>query len=167
MVVAAFLVVDKANQVKFFEKTFLLANVSLKVVFGMFFLTLSSIDVDFSGQKLWWRTYTTKEAFPSTQDVKLVEKKEFVAVVLDPKYETYIIYVISLSSTPLVASFESIPLNIYLFWELQIYDLIAKEVPIKISNEYTDFADVFFPNLAFKLPEHTGINKHTIKLVNG
>ena len=49
MVVAAFSVVDKANRVKFFEKTFLMANVSPKVVFGMLFLTLSGADVDFSG----------------------------------------------------------------------------------------------------------------------
>ena len=52
MVVAAFSVVDKANRVRFFEETFLVANVSLKVVFGIPFLTLSGADVDFSGQKL-------------------------------------------------------------------------------------------------------------------
>ena len=49
IVVAAFSVVDKANWVKFFEKSFLVANVSPKVVFGMLFLNLSSVDVDFSG----------------------------------------------------------------------------------------------------------------------
>ena len=44
MIVAAFLVTDKTNQVKFFEKTYLLANVGLKVVFEMPLLTLSGID---------------------------------------------------------------------------------------------------------------------------
>ena len=53
MIVAAFLVVDKANRVKFFEKTLLVANVSPEMVFGIFFLTLSDADVDFSGRKLW------------------------------------------------------------------------------------------------------------------
>ena len=52
MVVAAFLVKDKANRVNFFEKTFLMANVSPEVVFGMLFLTLSSADVDFSSREL-------------------------------------------------------------------------------------------------------------------
>ena len=47
MVVAAFLMTDKVNQVKFFEKTFLVANFSLKVVYGMFLLTLSGADIDF------------------------------------------------------------------------------------------------------------------------
>ena len=51
--IAAFSVVDKANQVRFFEMTFLVANVSLKVVLGMLFLILSSADVDFSDRKLW------------------------------------------------------------------------------------------------------------------
>ena len=49
MVVLAFSVTDKANQVRFFKETFLVANVSPKVVLGMSFLTLSNADVDFSG----------------------------------------------------------------------------------------------------------------------
>ena len=53
LVVAAFSVENKANQVRFFEETFLVANVSPKIVFGMLFLTLSSADVDFSVRKLW------------------------------------------------------------------------------------------------------------------
>ena len=48
MIVVAFSVVDKANQVKFFEKIFLVANVRPKIVLGMPFLTLSNADVDFS-----------------------------------------------------------------------------------------------------------------------
>ena len=52
MVVAAFSVVDKANRVRFFEETFLVANVSPEVVLGMPFLTLSNADVDFSSQDL-------------------------------------------------------------------------------------------------------------------
>ena len=47
MIVAAFSVINKANQVRFFEEIFLVANVNPEVVFGMFFLTLSDADVDF------------------------------------------------------------------------------------------------------------------------
>ena len=67
MVVAAFSVEDRANRVRFFEETFLVANVSPEVVFGMPFLTLSNVDVDFSGRDLRWRTYTTKKALPTTR----------------------------------------------------------------------------------------------------
>lgn len=46
MIVIAFLVIDKANHIKFFEETFLLANVSLEIVFSIFFLTLSETNFD-------------------------------------------------------------------------------------------------------------------------
>ena len=52
IVVAAFSVTNKDNQVRFFKKTFLVANVSPKVVFGISFLTLSTANVDFLGRKL-------------------------------------------------------------------------------------------------------------------
>ena len=109
MVVAVFSVVDKANQIRFFEKTFLVANVSPEIVLGIPFLTLSGADVDFSGQKLWWKTYITKKALPTTRRGELVGEKGFAAVALDPECETYVVYVASLSFT-LLAS-----LNIHSF----------------------------------------------------
>lgn len=47
IVVTAFLVTDKMDQVRFFEKTFLVTNVSLEVVHRMLFLTLSIVQIDF------------------------------------------------------------------------------------------------------------------------
>ena len=47
MLVAAFLVISKANQVRFFEEIFVVANISLEVVLEMFFLTLSGVNVYF------------------------------------------------------------------------------------------------------------------------
>ena len=52
MVVTAFPVTDKANRVKFFEKSFLVANISLGIVFEMLFFTLSDVNIDFFDQKL-------------------------------------------------------------------------------------------------------------------
>ena len=49
IVVSAFSVTDKTNRVRFFEETFLIANVSPKVVLGMSFFTLSGANVDFAG----------------------------------------------------------------------------------------------------------------------
>ena len=53
IVVAAFSITDKANWVRFFEKTFLVANFSPEVVFGMLFLTFRSADIDFLNWELW------------------------------------------------------------------------------------------------------------------
>ena len=99
-------------------------------------------------------------------------KKEFAAAALDPKYETYVIHVVSLSSIPFIASalvlspdFNS--LDVYPSRKPQISSLTAEKAPTKVSAEYSDFANVFTLNLACDLPKHTGINDHAIKLVNG
>ena len=47
MVVAVFLIINKANRVKFFEETFLVANISPKVGFGMLYFTFSKQDIYF------------------------------------------------------------------------------------------------------------------------
>ena len=49
IVVATFSMTDKTNRVRFFEETFLVANVNPEIVFGMLFFTLSSANVDFLG----------------------------------------------------------------------------------------------------------------------
>ena len=53
IVVAVFLLIDQTNNVRFFEESFLVANISSDVVFGMLFFTLSGIDIDFQKKKLW------------------------------------------------------------------------------------------------------------------
>ena len=52
MIVVAFSVTNKANQVKFFEETFLVANISPEIVLGISFLILSGADINFLGRKL-------------------------------------------------------------------------------------------------------------------
>ena len=43
---------------------------------------------------------------------------------------------------------------------------MTNETPISILIKYSNFADVFSLELASEFPEHTGINNHTIKLVD-
>lgn len=52
IIVAVFLVTDKANHIKFFKKIFLMANISPKIVFEVLFLTLSIVNVDFLNWEL-------------------------------------------------------------------------------------------------------------------
>ena len=157
--------VDKANQVRFFKETFLMANVSPEIIFRMLFLTLSGADVDFSGRELRWRTYTTKKVLPTTRRIELVGKKKFVTAALNPEYETYVFHVASLSFTPLTFPGSTL-LDAYPSQRPQISGLIAKKAPTKAPAKYSDFADVFSPDLASGLPKYTGINNHAIKLVD-
>ena len=87
-------------------------------------------------------------------------KKEFAVAAFDPEYETYVVHVAFLSSTLLTS------LDVHPFHRPQVSGLIAEEAPTKIPAEYSDFANVFSPDLASKLPEHTGINDHAIELVD-
>ena len=43
--------------------------------------------------------------------------------------------------------------------------MIAEKAPIKVPAKYSDFTDVFSPDLTSKLPEHIEINNHAIELV--
>ena len=101
-------------------------------------------------------------------------KKEFAAAALDPEHETYVVHVASLNVHPsqrpqissLIAKEAPVAsLDVHPFRRPQISGLIAEEAPTKIPTEYSDFADVFSPDLASELPEHTGINNYAIELV--
>ena len=52
MVVSTFSMSDKDNRERFFEESFLLANVKLKIVLEIPFLIMSNADVDFQAQNL-------------------------------------------------------------------------------------------------------------------
>ena len=52
MVLASFLIEDKLERARFFRKTFLLADISVKMVLGMLFLTISNANIQFDKKKL-------------------------------------------------------------------------------------------------------------------
>ena len=120
MVLADFQVEDKLERVRFFQESFLLADISTEVVLGMPFLTLSNADVQFVKKELTWRSYTTAKALPTTKRVELINKKEFAKAALDENSETFVIHVASLSLVP----------EIHLDREAQIASLLIEEVKI-------------------------------------
>ncbi len=52
MVVSTFSILDKDGRERFFEESFLLADVKPEIVLGMSFLTMSNTDVNFQAQDL-------------------------------------------------------------------------------------------------------------------
>ena len=81
---------------------------------------------------------------------------------MNKESETFVIHVVALDASPKSARMTMHPLQ-----AAQITVLKQDEAFIKVSSKYTNYADVFFFNLAMELPENTGINKHTIKLQDG
>ena len=155
MVLADFQVEDKLGRARFFQKTFLLADISAKVVLDMPFLILSNADIQFVEKELTWRSYTTAMALPTTKRTELIDKKKFAKAALDENSETFLVYVAFLNLVP----------EIYLDKEAQIAFLLTKEV--KIPDKYSDFTDVFSEEKALVLPECTEFNEHAIDLEDG
>ncbi len=85
-------------------------------------------------------------------------KKVFAAAALDPEHKSFIVHVVPLS----VDSGD----EVHPSKRAQIAYLKADVAPIEVPSEYTDFADVFSPKLAAKLPEYTRINDHAIEFVD-
>ena len=51
--------------------------------------------------------------------------------------------------------------------QAQIASLKAKKAPVTVTEEYSDYADVFSEKPTAVLPEHTEINTHAIELEEG
>ena len=84
---------------------------------------------------------------------------------LDPEHETYVVHVGSVSSNASPSS-SPLKLDVHTSRRSQISGVIVEEAPTKVPVKYADFVNVFFPDLASELPNHIGINDHSIKLVD-
>ena len=72
MIMTAFQVLDKLGHSWFFQKTFLLVDISIEVVLGILFLALNNVNIWFTKKKLTWKTYTTEKALPTTRRFVLI-----------------------------------------------------------------------------------------------
>ena len=88
-----FSVKNKLRRVWFFQETFLVANIGLEMVLEMSFLILSRANIQFGERKFVWRTYMAAEALPITKKVEIIDKKEFMAAVLNADSEIFIVYI--------------------------------------------------------------------------
>ena len=158
MVIADFQVEDKVSRPRFFQETFLVADTKFEVILGMPFLKISNADVSFGQRTLTWRTYTTNEALPTTEQVQIVDLKEFVIAALDIDSETFVVH---------VAIREQEKMPVLSKRQAQVGALLFDEAPTKVPAEYSDYSDVFSAENAAELPENTGMNEHAIELEEG
>lgn len=99
MVSTKFLVQDKEDRYRFFEETFLLADINMEVILSMPFLSLSNIDINFNVKDPIWRSYIAVEILPITSWVKLIDKREFVKTALDKNSKTFVMHVTAMVAT--------------------------------------------------------------------
>lgn len=79
----------------------------------------------------------------TTQVVELINKMEFVAIVLDDNAETFVVYITVMSNSA-----------------IQIHPSCQTQIGLLL----VDYANVFLFDLVIELFENTSINEHTIKL---
>lgn len=70
-----------------------MADIKLDIVFEIFFLTISNVDIDFQAQDSQWRFYITRDVLLTTEKDELIGMKEFTIAVFDPEYKVFIIYI--------------------------------------------------------------------------
>ena len=93
MVIADFQVEDKGDRPRFFQETFLVADTKFEMVLMMLFLKISNANVAFGEQTLTWKSYTINKTLPTTEQVQLVDPKEFVIAALDVDSETFVVHI--------------------------------------------------------------------------
>ena len=157
IVIASFQVIDKLNRVQFFQETFLLANISIEVVFKMPFFIFNNANTYFNKQELIWSSYTIAETLFTTRRIKLIYKQDFAIAALNKKIKDFVVYINSLDLR--------LSMTIHLVKKAQIALLLAKK--INILAKYSDFANVFSEKLANILSEQTRANEHAIELEQG
>lgn len=94
------------------------------------------------------------EALPIAKRIELIDKKKFTAVGLDINAKILLLQVAALWPTP-------IHLNI----KVLIGAFLANKAPMKKPAEYSEYADIFQPNIAMESPEHTSDNNHGLNLM--
>lgn len=89
-----------------------------------------------------------------------IQKKEFTIAVLDSEHEVFVVCTVDLNISFAQGN------KLCSLRRFQIASLKVNKALTEVSSEYIDFKNVFLPELAIELPEHTEINNHAIELIN-
>ena len=146
-------VTDQLGQQRFFEETFLIADIPHNIVLGMPFLQLANPDIDWSARTLNWRELSVQSALMTTHRIEIIEPEVFIEEALSEDTPTYVVHAKALGVY-----------NIHSSRRARIASVKVQE--IKVPEAYKDFADVFSEDSAAELPEH-GLHDHAIDLVDG
>ena len=92
IVIVDFQVEDKIGRPRLFQKIFLAADTKFEVVLEIFFLKISNVDIAFGEKTLTWKSNTPNKALLNTEQVQLVDLKEFVIVTLDKDSKTFVMH---------------------------------------------------------------------------
>lgn len=92
--IADFEIKNKLGKPRYFQEMFLIANTKIKIVLKNFFFKFSNAYILFSKKTLKFRFYIIKIFLSITKQVYIINKKNFVIIVLDANSKTFIIYML-------------------------------------------------------------------------
>ena len=144
------------------------------------FLEIRNADVAFGEGILTWKSYTTSKALPTTEQVQLVDPKEFVIAALDADSKTFVVYLAIREREEMamdpdrkvqikaqIKAQSGAQSGVQIYGKAQFGALLFDKAPTEVPVEYSDYNDVFSAKNAGELSENTGINEHAIKLEEG
>ena len=105
----------------------MLANTSIEVVLRILFLIFSNVDIWFAKKKFELRRYSTTETLPTTQNVELINKREFATVAMDKNVKIFMVYIAALSAPTM---------QVDLFCLAKIGLLLADKIVSKLLPKY-------------------------------
>lgn len=92
IIIAFFLINDQNQKSHFFQKTFILAEISMDTDYRILFFILSNIKVKLQNQEFDFRLYTTAEIIFTTKQVDLAEKIELSATAFDLQHNILVVH---------------------------------------------------------------------------
>ena len=149
---------DKGSRPRFFQETFLMVDTKIEVILEMPFLKISNANMAFGKKTLMWKSYITNKALPITEQVQLINLKEFVIAVLDADNKTFMMHIVIREQKQMLVHFEK---------QVQVRAPLFNKAPIEVPVEYSNYSNVFSAENVAELSENTGMNQHAIKLKKG
>ena len=99
----------------------------------MSFLKISNANIAFNKKTFTWKFYTINEALPTTEQVQLVDPKEFVIAASDVDSKTFVMHVVIREREEMLVHTEK---------QAQVRALIFNEASTEIPLEYSNYSDV-------------------------
>ncbi len=149
---------DQQGRVRYFQDTFLAADINTRMILGMPWLTMANPNIDWSKRSFQWRTYTAAVALTTTCRVDVIDPKEFAKLALDKEAHCFVIHArqVTTANEPPVHRDRQQHIA-------QANNVVTEAV--ELPSEYSEYSDVFSDSGAAELPEH-GPADHAIDLMD-
>ena len=153
-----------------------MADIKFEVILEIPFLKISNANIVFGEKILMWKSYITNEALWTTEQVQLVNLKEFVIAALDADSKTFIMHVairerkemaIDPDRKAQINAQNRAQIEAMIQDKTQVGALMFDEAPTEVPVENSDYSNVFSAENAAELSENIEMNEHAIKLEEG